>query len=167
MVVQVRISEGVLWVGGEAYPLRNIAHVGQRVLEVNKGAAWKRFSIRVLITLLAGLILSAFSDTLALIVILGVTALLIWRLVTVLNQPPLHGLVINTSGTQRDAVWSTAASEVAHLVHEITKAIGHPDSAQMVINVAHAVQGDYIQQYGSGSIGKARHDGSGDILAGK
>lgn len=167
MAVQVRIGEGVLWVGGEAYPLRNISHVGQRMLEVNKGAAWKRFVVRALGSLVSGFILAVFNDTVGILFIVAALAFLIWQLVSVINQPPLYGLVINTSGTQRDAVWSTAASEIERLVHETTKAIGHPETAQTFINVENAVQGDFIQQYGSGNIGKAQHGGSGDIMAGR
>lgn len=75
----------------------------------------------------------------------------------------MYGTVLNTSGTQREAIWSTRQPEIQQLVHEITKAIGNPDVAQTIINVAHAVQGDFIQQYGSGSVGKAQHSGSGSI----
>jgi hypothetical protein len=163
--VQVRVNEGVLWVAGEAYPLRNISHVGQRRLEVDKGAAWKKFAVRTLIWLLLGGIVIAGAGTVGTFVWIAVEALLVWRLVTALNKPTLYGLVLNTSGTQRDAVWSTDAAEIDHLVIEITKAIGHPDIAQVIYNVQHAVQGDLIQQYGAGSVGKAQHSGSGNIVA--
>lgn len=107
----------------------------------------------------------AGAGTVGVFVWLGVEALLVWRLVTALGKPTLYGLVLNTSGTQRDAVWSTDAGEIDHLVIEITKAIGHPDIAQVTYNVQHAVQGDLIQQYGAGSVGKAQHSGSGNIVA--
>ncbi len=55
--------------------------------------------------------------------------------------------------------------KIHQLIHEITKAIGNPEIAQMIINVEHAVGGDLIKQYGSGSIGKAQHSGSGGIQA--
>lgn len=163
--VQVRVNEGVLWVAGEAYPLRNISHVGQRRLEVDKQAAWKKFIVRSLICLFFGSFLAAGAGSVGVLILLAVEALLIWRLVTKLGQPPLFGLVLNTSGTQRDAVWSTESGEIHYLVGEITKAIGHPDIAQVIYNVQHAVQGDLITQYGAGSIGKANHSGSGNIAA--
>lgn len=163
--VQVRVNEGVLWVAGEAYPLRNISHVGQRRLEVDKRAAWKKFVLRTVIWLMFGSFVIAGAGTVGVFVWLGVEALLVWRLVTALGKPTLYGLVLNTSGTQRDAVWSTDAGEIDHLVIEITKAIGHPDIAQVTYNVQHAVQGDLIQQYGAGSVGKAQHSGSGNIVA--
>ncbi|MFI2185432.1 DUF6232 family protein [Streptomyces sioyaensis] len=163
MATQVTINEGVLWVGGEAYPLRNISHVGQRTLSVDEGAAWKKFILRTIGWLIVGGIFAAVTDTVGKIVFLVVEALLIWKLVSALQKPPVYGLVLNTSGTQRAAIWSTQQEEIQRLVFEITKAIGDPDVAQTVINVEHAVQGDLIQQYGEGSIGKALHSGSGSI----
>ncbi|MCX5012470.1 MULTISPECIES: DUF6232 family protein [unclassified Streptomyces] len=161
--VEVRVQEGVLWVNGEAYPLRNISHVGQRMLEVDKGAAWRKFIARALITLVIGGIVAAAVGEVGVILLVAVLGLLIWRLVALIGKPPLYGLVLNTSGTQRDAVWSTEHSEIQALVMEITKAIGRPDTAQVVYNVRHAVMGDHIEQYGAGSIGKAQHSGSGNI----
>ena len=166
-VVQVRVEGGILWVGGEAYPLRNISHVGQRILQVDKGAAWRRFLVRVLISLVVGGVLVPFFDTAGLVVLLAVLALLTWKLISVITRPDLYGLVVNTSGTQRDAVWSTAWSEVDYLVNEVAKAIGQPDVAQLIYNVEHAVQGDLIQQYGAGSVGKQQHSGSGNNTVGR
>ncbi|MEN8649135.1 DUF6232 family protein [Streptomyces sp. 21So2-11] len=163
MAAQVTINEGVLWVGGEAYPLRNISHVGQRRLTVDKGAAWKKFILQSIGWFILGGIFASFAGTVGTIVFLAVEALLVWRLVSALQKPPVYGLVLNTSGTQREAIWSTQQEEIQQLIYEITKAIGNPDVAQTVINVAHAVQGDVIHQYGQGSIGKAQHSGSGNI----
>ncbi|GHA67894.1 hypothetical protein GCM10010305_07120 [Streptomyces termitum] len=152
-----------MWVGGEAYPLRNISHVGQRRLAVDQGAAWKTFILRTIGWLIVGGIIAAVGDTVGTLVLLAVEGLLIWRLVAALQKPPLYGLVLNTSGTQREAIWSTRQEEIQQLIYEITKAIGNPEVAQIVINVEHAVHGDLIKQYGPGSIGKAHHSGSGDI----
>lgn len=165
--VQVRVQEGVLWVEGEAYPLRNISHVGQRVMEVNKGAAWKQFIRRALICLVVGAIAVAIFGNIAGILAVIVLGLLVWQLVTVISRPPVYGLVLNTSGTQRDAVWSLDQAEIQNLVYEITKAIGRPDAAPVTINIKEAVMGDQIKQYGAGSIGRAEHSGSGDIRGGR
>ncbi|MFJ8108821.1 DUF6232 family protein [Streptomyces sp. NPDC096132] len=162
-MVQVRVNEGVLWVEGEAYPLRNIAHVGQRVLEIDRRVAWKRFIQRSLVCFFLGGFFASFG-TVAMLIWLTVHGLLIWQLVKLLNKPTLYGLVLNTSGTQHDAVWSTEESEIMYLVGEITKAIGHPDIAQITYNVQHAVQGDIINQYGDNNTGKNQHSGSGNIV---
>lgn len=164
--VQVRVQEGVLWVEGEAYPLRNISHVGQRVLEVNKGAAWKQFIRRALLCLVVGGIATAIFGNFVAVLTVAVLGLLIWQLVKVISRPPVYGLVLNTSGIQREAVWSLDHSEIETLVYEITKAIGRPDAGPVTINIKEAVMGDQIKQYGAGSIGRAEHSGSGDIRGG-
>ncbi|MFC9115375.1 DUF6232 family protein [Streptomyces sp. NPDC057092] len=165
MAAQVTINEGVLWVGGEAYPLRNISHVGQRRMDVDKGAAWKKFFQGTFVWLVLGGILVAAADAVGVIIFLAVQGYLIWKLVSTLQIPPVFGLILNTSGTQREAIWSTRQEEIQQLIYEVTKAIGNPDVAQMIINVEHAVQGNLIQQYGSGNIGTAQHSGSGGIQA--
>ncbi|AWZ09213.1 DUF6232 family protein [Streptomyces sp. ICC1] len=164
--VQVRVQEGVLWVDGEAYPLHNISHVGQRVLEVNKGAAWKQFIRRALLCLVVGGIAAAIFGNIAGILAVVVFGLLVWQLVQVISRPPVYGLILNTSGTQRDAVWSLDRAEIENLVQEITKAIGRPDAAPVTINIKKAVMGDQFKVYGAGAIGQAQHSGSGDIRGG-
>ncbi|MEU6379248.1 DUF6232 family protein [Streptomyces sp. NPDC046909] len=160
--VQVRVNERVLWVAGEAYPLSNISHVGQRNLEVNKGPAWKKFILRTLFCLFFGGFLAVSAGPVGVLILLAVETLLVWRLVTVLRKPPLCGLVLNSSGTLREAVWSTDSGEIQHLVHEITKAIGRPNIAQVTYDVRHAVRGDFMLQYGAACIGKAKRSGSGN-----
>ncbi|WP_251054657.1 DUF6232 family protein [Streptomyces sp. ISL-66] len=164
--VQVRVQEGVLWIQGEAYPLRNISHVGQRVLEVDKGAAWKQFIRRALLCIVLGAIAVAIFGNLAGILAVVVFGLLVWQLVKTISRPPVYGLVLNTSGIQRDAVWSLDHQEIETLVFEITKAIGRPDSGPVTINIKEAVVGDQIKMYGAGAIGVAQHSGSGDIRGG-
>src|SRR6266508_4216998 len=156
-VVQVQIASGSLWVGTDAYPLRNISHVGQWRLEVNKGAAWRRFAVRALLILIIGGILAATLDTIGVLILIVAMALAIWRLVAVLIKPVLYGLIIGTAGTQTAAVWSTDNNEIDYLIHEVTMAIGNPDTAQLIFNVQNAVIGDQVQQYGSGNVGKATH----------
>ncbi|OII64483.1 MULTISPECIES: DUF6232 family protein [unclassified Streptomyces] len=160
---QITINDGVLWVGGDAYPLRNISHVAKRGLVVNTGKAWKDFFQMTFGWLIVGGIIAAVFDTIGMIILLGVEGLIIWSLVSDLRKPPLYGLILNTSGTQFDAVWSTSEKEIDALVAEVARALGHPDTAQVVFNVEHAVQGDVINQYGDHSIGKAQHYGQGNI----
>jgi Family of unknown function (DUF6232) len=114
-----------------------------------------------------GGILAANFDAIGFVVLIALLALAIWRLVVSLRIPPVYGLVIGTAGTQTDAVWSTDPEEIDHLVREVAQAIGHPDTAQMIFNVQNAVAGDFIQQFGPGSIGKAQHSGSGNIMGGR
>lgn len=151
MTAQVTISEGVLWVRDEAYPLRNISHVGNRRLIVDEGAAWKKFTLRTIGWLILSGIFAAVTPIVGAIVFLVGEALLIWRLVSTLQKPPIYGLVLNTSGTQHEAIWSAQQAEIQRLGYEITKAIGNPDVAQTIINVEHAVPSDLVQQFGAGT----------------
>ncbi|MFD5770130.1 DUF6232 family protein [Streptomyces sp. NPDC127049] len=172
--VEVQIHTGSLWVGGDAYPLRNISHVGQRRLVPVKKKIGKDLVVGIariwLVAVIGAAIASAVENDLFYVPVVAVVGLMIWRLVVKVRQPDLpvlYGLIVNTAGTQRDTVWSTEKGEIDHLVLEITKAIGKPDEAQKVFYVQHAVHhGDIIQQYGANSIGQANHFGHGNIQAG-
>ncbi|MGW1995248.1 DUF6232 family protein [Embleya sp. NPDC001921] len=170
--VQVRIEAGALWVGGDAYPLRNISHVGQRSLPPvrrNGSAARDALTSKIKMVAIVGGILTVVTVGVALVPTAVILVLLHRRranLRDLPDLPALHGLIINTAGTQRDAVWSTARHEIDYLVQEITTAIGKPDGRRLTYVVQHAVAGDYIQQSGANSVGKANHFGSGNISAG-
>ncbi|MFE4260432.1 DUF6232 family protein [Streptomyces sp. NPDC056883] len=164
--VQVRVEEGVLWVDGEAYPLHNISHVGQRVLEVDKGAAWRKFIRRALLCFVLGIIAVAIFGDVAGIIALAVFGLLIWQLVKVLGTPPAYGLVLNTSGIQRNAVWSLERAEIESLVYAITSAIGKPNAPTINQTIHNPVYGNQFNVYGKGAIGQAVHSGPGDIRGG-
>ncbi|MFJ5706022.1 MULTISPECIES: DUF6232 family protein [unclassified Streptomyces] len=171
--VEVQIHTGSLWVGGDAYPLRNISHVGQRRLVPVKKKIGKDLFVGIvriwLVLGIGGALAQASKETVAYVVVVVIAALMVWRLVAKVRQPDLpvlFGLIVNTAGTQRDTVWSTEKHEIDHLVLEITKAISTPGQAQMIFNVQHAVAGDLIQQYGANSIGQASHFGHGNIQAG-
>jgi hypothetical protein len=166
--VQVEASEGVLRIGSEAYPLRGITRVGQRKLAPRKGVAWKKFFARTLISLFLGAIMISIWGGIWTFALIAVLALLTWQLVSALGKPPIYGLVIATAGVQHDAVWGTDRAEINQLAIEVTKAVGQPETAQMIYNVNHAVQGDlnFIYQAGDGNIGVANHRGIGDNVAG-
>ncbi|XUL90684.1 DUF6232 family protein [Streptomyces galilaeus] len=59
---------------GEAYPLRNISHVGQRKPAVDKRAAWKQFIGRTLICLFFGSFLAAGAGTIGVLILLALEA---------------------------------------------------------------------------------------------
>lgn len=152
----VEIKNGVLWVGSEAYPLRNISRVGSRWLDPRpvKAAAIKKFVLRTLLCIVITGIVAQGSATAGTLVFLAGMALLIWQLTQALKLQAVYGLVLNTSGVQQDAIWSMSEREIGELVVMITDAIGHPDTAQQIFNLNHVVSGDIIQQYGDESVGK-------------
>ncbi|GLV51307.1 hypothetical protein TBS_18770 [Thermobispora bispora] len=157
--VRVRIDDGWLWIGNEAFPLRHISHVGQRTLEVDRQAAWRRFGKLAGISLLLFVPLIAIAGDVFTIVLLAVLTALLWWLLSRLHKPALYGLVIHVGGTRRDALWNAVKSELDHLVREITRAIGRPDAVKTTFYVEHAVQGDYLRRYGAGGHGEQQHLG--------
>lgn len=166
---KIKIENGVVRIGRDVYPLRNISHVASRWIDPQpaKTRAVKNFIVRTLIcTFVAGIVGSA-STAGGVLVFLGGMAVLIWRLVLALQLRPLYGLVLNTNGVQHDAIWSFEESEIEELVEAITDALGHPDTASTIINLNHVASGDIIQQYGPGSVGKQVHTGSGDNVVSK
>lgn len=160
---EIRINNGVLWIDSEAYPLRNISRVGSRWIDPRpiKAAAVRAFIVRTIICLIVAGIVGTGSTAGGVIIFLAGMALLIWRLSLALKLNPIYGLVLNTSGVQQDAIWSFDEDEVRKLVMAITEAIGHPDTAQMILNLNHVVGGDVIQQYGGQSVGKQVGAGAG------
>ncbi len=156
---QARIEGGVLRIDNNVYPLRNISHVGTDVLPppVSRAGAWTKFVLGTLLCLVAWAILSSFSTTVGVVVALGGMLVLVWRLVSALKLGTIYGLVLNTSGVQQHALWSTSESEIADLADAITEAISHPDTAQYIQNFNNIVSGDVVQQYGSGNVGKQVH----------
>ncbi|MEW9550456.1 DUF6232 family protein [Nonomuraea sp. NPDC050783] len=162
--VQVLVRDGVMQVGSDTYALRTITHIGQRRLVADKGAAWRKFFARALVSLvIGGILVAALGDVWALAV-LAVLALLAWRLASVLRLPPVYGLVIGTAGVEREAVWGTNKGEIDQLAADVTKAVGKLDIPPMTFNITHAVgRNEVINMYGAGSIGKATHHGAGNI----
>ncbi|WP_199749992.1 DUF6232 family protein [Amycolatopsis sp. WAC 04169] len=153
---EIRIENGILWIDSEAYPLRNISRVGSRWIDPKpiKAAAVKAFIVRTLLCMIVSGVVGTGSTAGGIILFLAVMAVLIWRLSVALKLSPIYGLVLNTSGVQQDAIWSYEQSEIHKLVRAVTDAIGHPDTAQMIVNLNHVVGGDVIQQYGAKSTGK-------------
>jgi Family of unknown function (DUF6232) len=143
--VQVRISEGVLWVGGDAYPLRNIARVSSKAYVFDRSAAISRF-VKVTIGLL---ILTA--------IVAAIKPFLVaYRLAQDLNIPSLYALFVETAGNPQAALTTTNGALVNRLIEEITSAIGHPQTAELQpISVSNFYDiGDKFTVSGSGNVGK-------------
>lgn len=147
--VQVQVGQGSLWIGSEVYPLRQIARVGTRQLVANRANAWKEFIVRAVLVVIVGLIVTVGSEPAGIAIILIGLALLIWRLVNKLNVPAVYGLVLNTAGTDRAAVWSTDEDQIDKLVRQLTEAIANPDMPTKTTNIYNVVNdGDVNQVFG-------------------
>ena len=142
--VNVQVDQGILWVGSEAYPLRNIARVQPVKLVPNRKAALRGYLIAVVFCVLLIVAAAAAAraasrvssaqgynalhgvadGAFALAAVLAVisTILLIRRLL----RRTAYALVIETAGTPRTALVTYDENLVFHLVRRITAAISNP-----------------------------------------
>ncbi|MEV4150408.1 DUF6232 family protein [Amycolatopsis sp. NPDC049691] len=172
--IEVKVSQQILWVGGEAYPLRNIARARVVRLTVRRGAAFGRFLGFTLLWLVLGMgatvaLRAAKSQGVHLDrnlgdVVLVVTGVLIGlavlRLLYLLVRPALFALVIETAGNPHTALITTDEEVVSQIVREIMAAINNPAARfKYTVNNIHngdKYGGDHVSVSGSG-IGKIVH----------
>ncbi|TDV55308.1 DUF6232 family protein [Actinophytocola oryzae] len=138
-IINIGVNQGVLWVGGEAYPLHNIARVQNVELVPRRGRAVGSFVKQVLLWAvlgaggIAGLrfadLPSSDVETYTEYVAVAVGALVLVStigLLVALARRTYHALVIETSGTPHTAVISPDETVINGLVHQIMRAIGNP-----------------------------------------
>lgn len=143
-VIEVRVSQGILWVGSEAYPLRNIARVQPVKLVPSRGAAVRRFLKAVVFCVVLAVaaaaaagVASRVSSTQGYNALHGVAvglfalaavlaAISTIRLIIRLSRRAAYALVIETAGTPRTALVTYDENLVFHLARRITDAIGNP-----------------------------------------
>ncbi len=143
-VIDVQVRQGILWVGSEAYPLRNIARVQPAKLVPNRGAALRSYLKAVVFCVflivaaaVAARVASQASSAqtynalhgvadgaFALAAVLAVIST-IW-LITRLSRRTAYALVIETAGTPRTALVTYDEDRVFYLVRRITDAISNP-----------------------------------------
>ncbi|MEU2389387.1 DUF6232 family protein [Streptomyces sp. NPDC007369] len=173
--LELRISKRILWVGGAAYPLENIARVYTFTLHPRRKDATVHFlknlclilSVAFALTILAGLTSLAnreASGTILQIVWLGAVAALIYCIVqwiTVLSAASYYVLAVETSGPSIAVVTSSDHHHLHRLVGQITHAIDHPDTElygvrvdTITISPKNYYFGDNVNMYGgSGNVG--------------
>lgn len=137
--INIGVSQGILWVGGEAYPLHNIARVQNVELVPRRGRAVGSFVKQVLLWAVLGVGAVAglrFADLPSsdvarytrYVAIAAVALLLVStvRLLVALARRTYYALVIETSGTPHTAVISPHEALVNGLVGQILQAISNP-----------------------------------------
>ena len=165
-LIEVEVSKRVLWIGGDAYPLQNIARAQTRKLEPRHGTPIKSYIKTVVRWLILGIvatvamaILDVHNSSLSGLIWLVVLALLVIssiKLARALREErkkvPYYTLVIETAGTPRTLLASTDGSQIRELVGAIMSAIDNPDVYyhQQIMNH----YGDIIRQYGDQNVGK-------------
>ncbi|WP_031082223.1 DUF6232 family protein [Streptomyces sp. NRRL WC-3549] len=180
--VDLRVSKRLLWVGGAAYPLQNIARVFTFVLRPRRKEAIALFCKRVVlaISVATGLtVVIWLSTSIASIgrpgdggggglvtfvwmVTLAVVAYFVTELTPVLAARPHFVLAVETSGPSTAMVTSSDPNHLLRLVSQISHAIDHPE-AEFTVRVEgisaspHIYHfGDNINMYGgSGNVGTA------------
>jgi len=101
-VIDIRVSQRILWVGAEAYPLHNIARAQTIKLVPKRGQAFKALALWVFLGVAAvgvGELLGLASLAVAVVVVLVFIVVSTIRLVVALSTPTFYVLIIETAGT--------------------------------------------------------------------
>lgn len=162
-VIDVRVSRRVLWVGGDAYPLHNIARARRfQLLPPKRARVIIRFSRQVIGLLVADAVLGSLlgrganqetiKDVIGLVA-LAFFAVSLYQLVKRLQMRTVYQLVIETSSSSNTAVVSHDAQQVGNLIQLIMEAIDNP-LAEFALQVENIHIGDQINQYGDHNTGK-------------
>ena len=142
--IEVKVQQGVLWVGAEAYPLRNIARARTVRLVPNRAWAMRRFVVTLVLCVLLGVAgavalqlanrqssegryhLLHNGGTAAVVVAVVLAAIGLVALLVRLSRPTFYALVIETAGTPRGVLVSRNLAELSDLVRTIMEAIHNP-----------------------------------------
>jgi len=159
--IEIGVRDHVLWVGSEAYPLRNIARVSTVELVYRKGRAvakfigffflWIVLGAFALVALFVGGALDTDEQTNNAIgvvgVIVGIILLILFiRLLLLLGRRRLWALIIETAGTSHRALASRDRPLLDGLVRNIVAAINNP-AVRFTQTINNIVSGN---QYNSG-----------------
>jgi hypothetical protein len=129
-VIDVEVRNQVLWIGGDAYPVQNIARARTVGLRLNRAAAVRRYLKAVVLWVVLA-IGAAVADAKGLkgvgaaIILLLVVLVIIStiRLIRVLSLKTFYALVIETAGTPHTALVSTDEGTLRELVGKIMEAM--------------------------------------------
>ncbi|MEE1756837.1 DUF6232 family protein [Streptomyces sp. SP18CS02] len=174
--IDLRVSKRLLWVGGAAYPLANIARVHTFTLHPRRKDATLLFLKRVAITLSVAIALTVLSGLTAIasreaggglltfvwLCTAGSLVYYIVDLLIVLLAPSHYVLAVETSGPSTAVVTSQNPQHLNQLVGHISHAIENPESEFQVrvdsitISPRNYYFGDNVNMYGgTGNVGMA------------
>jgi hypothetical protein len=143
-VIEVKVEQGVLWVGAEAYPLQNIARARTVRLVPNRAWAVRRFVVSVVLCVLLGIAgavglrlanrqssesgyhLLHNGGVAAVVVAVALVIVSLIMLLVRVSRRTFYALVIETAGTPRGVLVSTNQLELSGLVRTIIEAIYNP-----------------------------------------
>ncbi|MGW7432778.1 DUF6232 family protein [Streptomyces sp. NPDC054861] len=174
--IDIVISKRLLWVGGAAYPLQNIARVHTFTLHPRRKEAVVRFVKRVALTLALALVLTLLGglatmgsqetaeSVLTWVWLLAAAALVysLVEMVTVLTAQSHFVLAVETSGPSTALVTAKDPEHLRRLVRSIAHAIENPETEFQVrvetltISPSNYYFGDNVNMYGgTGNVGMA------------
>jgi hypothetical protein len=171
-IINVGVSQGVLWIGGEAYPLHNIARVQNVELVPRRGRAvgafvkeilvWAALGVGGVVALRFAELSSSDVETFTGYIAIGAVALAVLSTIKVLvalARRTYYALVIETSGRPHTALVSPNEAELDQLVRQIMYAISNPRDSRAEFNttVVHHHNNNYIGQqfnmHGGNNVG--------------
>ena len=178
-LTKVSVSRRILWVGAEAYPLRNIARAQAIELPPQRGTAIRRYLGAVIFCVILGVVAAVAATKLTTvasvpssaftalhgveIAAVALIAISTIRLLVKLSARTLYALVIETAGTPFAALVSTERNRVIELVRMIMDAIDNPEADwNLTVENFHVgdqihgdkIYGDKIKVAGSRNVGK-------------
>lgn len=156
-VIDVRVSQRVLWVGAEAYPLHNIARA--RTVKVVPRPALSLYLGVIVLWIVLGIFLAGllgFGLTirhgLVVVLIAAIVGVITIKLLPTLSKT-FYALIIETAGRPYSLLVSADETLVTRLVHQIMDAIDNPQT-EFQLQVENVHIGDKIEQLGNQNIGK-------------
>ncbi len=127
--IDVRLDNGTLRIGNDAYPLHTITKVMTREAEPERGAAVRHYAITATSWLFPATLASAVTPK-AISALITITALAWFTLRTTTLVKYLrtthHELIIETSGTRHRALASTDRRPIEDLALRIMDALNQP-----------------------------------------
>ena len=151
--MQVLLRPRSLDIGGNTYPLQNIARVGiwKYTFEANTHYKWAlALGILALICFSAGDVGVLFG----LLSAAGSGALM-WKSMAV-DDTHLYSLRLETSGSPTDAIFSHDIGAVRNLRDQIVDHMEEPEAAPTTIDLGHTfISGDQVNVGGHNNVGKA------------
>jgi len=159
-VTNVQVIKRILWVGGDAYPLHNIARVQPSTLVPRRGPMlWDYFKeiVRwVLLGIAAVVVIGLFwfgsNSLLGLVAVIVLVLIVVSTIKLIAKLRTFYALVIETAGMPYTALVNPDSNLVTRLVHQITDAIDNPQAEWQILVVNHI--GDKIFQFGDYNMGK-------------
>lgn len=159
--IHVEVSNRILWIGPDAYPLSNIDLVRATDLVPDRSRLIRRF-IRSLVgwgflgLIITSIIFASGSKTIGTLFIIGVLAFLGYRLYQLLDALSRHlkVLLVHTNGGQRTGIASPHFGEIENLRQAVTRAISDATFTYRTNIQVTNVGGDQINMAGKENIGK-------------